>query len=372
MQLLSLQSQISAPVSTSLLAALQDIVSQVEIESRFCIRHPDYKPLELPSEAVERFEQLPIELQDKYLSLQLQNFLYGIYYNGFLKTALALEADSDSLALQQNLENNTFLGVDLEFYERLHQSNNGEGHFDSDWQVLRQESDGSLAVTKRDLILHIEPQRHLPPEVESVEIGDLVAIRLPKNRVQNGFYMAVGNAGFKNRDRSDTPEQTVRIYFNLSPEGAVAVMSSLTRELNAIPIPFTFKVLYNPPDYERHDSGVLYFDRRYYDAVCSVLQTVYAQERSHFKAEVPLFTKLLAPGLALAEEPDRPFSDRESFGTNRCQIVANGLVDAWQKKDNSPEGKMKAICQQFSLVGIELSRPYLNANSEDIYTPLNL
>jgi len=51
------------------------------------------------------------------------------------------------LALQQNLENNTLLGVDLGFYERLHESN-GKGYFDPGWQVLRQESDGSLQSQK--------------------------------------------------------------------------------------------------------------------------------------------------------------------------------------------------------------------------------
>jgi hypothetical protein len=30
---------------------------------------------------------------------------------------------------------------------------------------------------------------------------------------------------------------------------------------------------------------------------------------------------------------------------------------------------MNAILQQFSLLSIELQCPYLNANSEDIYTP---
>ncbi|NET15569.1 MAG: hypothetical protein F6K08_23405, partial [Okeania sp. SIO1H6] len=60
----------------------------------------------------------------------------------------------------------------------------------------------------------------------------------------------------------------------------------------------------------------------------------------------------------------------ESFGMNRCQIIANGLLTAWQQGDNSTEGKIKAILEQFSLLGIDLQRPYLNANSEDIYRKL--
>jgi len=105
--------------------------------------------------------------------------------------------------------------------------------------------------------------------------------------------MAVGDAG--PRSLSNSHPQTVRVYFNLSPEGAVAVMKHLTRQLNEATIPFTFKVLYNPSDYGRYDSGVLYFERSNYEAVRQVLQTVYA-EKSHFQSEVPLFTSCLHQG----------------------------------------------------------------------------
>lgn len=371
MQLLdSLQNQ-PPDTDEKLWASLQDIAKQLKIESNFCIRHPDYKPLELPVEAVERFGQLPTDLQHKYLSLQLKSFLYGIYYNGSLQSALAPNGNSDDLALHQNLENNTFLGVDLEFYERIHESNSGEGYFDRDWLVLREESDRSLAVNKGGLTLHIDRDRHLQVADPAV-IGDVVAIRLPKNRVQNGFYMAVGNAGLYKHSDSNSDSEVVRIYFNLSPEGAIAVMGSLTRQLNDINIPFMFKVLYNPSDYGRYDSGVLYFDRNEYCAVRSVLQKVYVEHQSHFHQSVPLFTKLLAPGLAVAEEPDQKFSEQESFGTNRCHIVANGLLEAREAGDESPASRIAAILKQFSLVGIELNRSHLNATSEDIYTPLFL
>ncbi|NEO67464.1 MAG: hypothetical protein F6J98_46805, partial [Moorea sp. SIO4G2] len=98
----------------------------------------------------------------------------------------------------------------------------------------------------------------------------------------------------------------------------------------------------------------------------------YTAHQSHVKQEVPLFTKFLAPGLGLAEEPDQKFADQESFGMNRCQIVANGLLEAHYKGDDSPEARVAAILQEFSLLEIELQQCYLNAKSEDIYTPLEL
>ena len=365
MQLLNpLQIQSSA-LSEPLQTSLQDIVNNLQIQSHFCINHPDYKPLELPPEAVSRFQQLPSDVQNKYLSLQLSNFLYGIYYNGSLKRALAFDGDTNNLALNQDLENNTYLGVDVVFYDRLHESNSGEGYYSSDWLVVKLETDGALAVHRGGLTLHIERDRHLQPKDQAANAGDSVAIKMPKNLVQNGFYMAVGNAGIQSQD-------IVRIYFNLSTEGAVAVMGSLTSELNAIAIPFSFKTLYNPKDYGRHDSAVLYFDKSKYEAVHPVLDQVYAEHQSHFQPEVPLFTKLIAPGLAIAEEPDCKFGEKESFGMNRCQIVANGLLSAWHQGDDSPAGRMASILQQFSLLEIDLQRPYLNAKSEDVYSELKL
>jgi len=369
MQLLnSPLSQVATNSTEQLLDTFQDIANNVQIESEFCVSHPDYKPLGFSRQVVERFKQMPSEFQNRYLSLQLRSFLYGIYYNGSLRTVLASDDNSVDLAVYQNLENNTYLGVNLEFYKRLHESNCGEGYFDSGWFVVRQECDGSLAVKKGSLILHIERTCHLQPTQATATVGDSVAIRMPRNLVQNGFYMAVGNAGSENS--SNLNVRKVRIYFNLSPEGAIAIMSAITRQLNKVGIPFTFKALYNPSSYGRYDSAVLYFERSNYEVVRQVVEQVYAENYSHFYAKVPLFTKFLAPGLALAEEPDHKFAAKESFGMNRCQIVANGLLDARAKGDQSPECWMASILQQFSQLGIDPSKPYLNANSQDTYTGL--
>ena len=89
---------------------LWDISNHVEIQSDFSIHHPGYKPLELPAETVSRFQHIPSELQQKYLSLRLQSFLYGVYYNGSMREALAIATEETNSTLQPNFENNTFLG----------------------------------------------------------------------------------------------------------------------------------------------------------------------------------------------------------------------------------------------------------------------
>ena len=358
------------PVSNQLLTSLEDMVCNIEIHSNFCICHPDYQAYTLLDETVTRFEKISAVLKHKYLGVLLRNFLYGIYYNGSLRTPLSLQSNSGSLAPHQNLENNSVLGIDRDFYERLHASNCSTGYFDPGWQVLLQNPDGTLAVTKGGLILHVENSFHLQPTVQYATISDFIDIRMPKNRVQNGFYVAVSNVGQERQHNRDGESGAARIYFHLTSEGAVAVMEILTEQLNKAAIPFTFKVLYNPSEYGRYDSGVLYFECRHYQVVREVLKAIYRANRLHFRTETPLFTKVLAPGMSLAEEPNSKFSARESFGMNRCQIVANGLMEAWLNGKNSPKERMDTISQNFCRLGIKLHRPYLNANSEDIYSAL--
>lgn len=353
-----------------MLTSLEDIVSNVQIESNFCIRHPNYQPFALPGSVAARFQQTPEALQHKYLSLLLRNFLYGIYYNGSLQNTLALNADLGAEVPYQNLENNTVLGIDVEFYQGIDHSNCGTGYFEPGWQVLRDEPDGSLAAIKDGLTLHLERSRHLAPDAATANVGDFVSIWMPRNRVENGFYVAVSNVGQERQGNPDSELKAAAISFNLTSEGASVVMESLTRQLNQTAIPFTFKVLYNPSEYGRYDSGMLYFQTRHYAAVRQVLQVVYAEHQSYFQQEIPLFTKFLAPGLSLAEEPVQQYAAQESFGMNRCQIIANGLLESGRGGDESTAVRMTSIQQQFSRLGIDLQRPYLNPNSEDIYSPL--
>jgi hypothetical protein len=354
-----------------LLNSLLDIASNIQIESNFCIRHPKYQPFALPAKIAERFRQNSPALQHKYLALLLRNFLHGIYYNGSLQTTLSLDSDASHNLAYKNLESHSILEIDWQFYEQLHTSNHGIGYFDPGWQVLRREPDGSIAVTKGGLTLYVEYNSNLEPSTQSAKVGEYINIWMPKNRLENGFYVAVSNVGQDLQVHPDANLGAGRIYFNVTPFGAIALMNRLTHQLNAAAIPFNFQVLHNPLAYGRYDSGVLSFEREDYPAVRKVLQAVYADYQSHFHKEIPLFTKFLAPGLGLAEEVSQKFAAQESFGMNRCQIVANALLEVWQQGNNSTHERMRAIELHFTRFGIDLQRPYLNPYSEDIYYELN-
>jgi hypothetical protein len=353
-----------------LVQTLQDIASYVQIESsKFRINHSDFPPIEIPMATVAQVKKMSQEVQDKCLNLQVLELIYHLYYEG----SLVREASQGVKTNDQILQKVASVGVDWEFYEQLDRNNQSKGWFHPNFRVLRQEADGSLAVEYDRVTVHIQRDRHLQLAEQLATVDDVVSILMPSSFIEKDLYIAIGEASHDAVSWKNYSNQKVLVYFNFSPEAAIAAMKCVTTRLNAIKEPFTFKVLYNPLNYRRYDSGILQFSRTSYELVRQVLQAIYAENKSHFQPQVPLFTKVLAPGIGLAEDldPEVQFRFRETFGQNRCQIVANALLEAHQNGDQSPEARMTAICKHFDLLGIDLERPYLNPNSEDIYTPLD-
>jgi HopA1 effector protein family len=352
---------------------LEDIATNLEIKDGFTIAHPRYRSLELPPELRAKIQSLSPDLQHKYLAWQLQSFLYGVYYNGSWQSILASSDAIDGANITKtDWENNSFLGMDAQFYDRLNTANRGVGFYDPDWQIMSQEDDGILKINKNELSLYIDRNSYLQPTEINATVGSRVSVKMPHNLIQNGFYVAVSNRGSFDRSLAPVDSQIVRFYFNITADGAVALMEALTVELNQANVPFNFKVLYNPTDYNRYDPGVLYIQRSYYQIVHLILERIYPQQQAYFRSAIPLFTKQIAPGLAIAEEPDRKFGEAESFGLNRCQIVANALIQANNQDDPTPANKLAAIVQNFDKMGINLEYPFLNSDAVDIYSVLKL
>ena len=144
-------------------------------------------------------------------------------------------------------------------------------------------------------------------------------------------------------------------------------MDYFTTHLNNAGIRFRFQVPYHPDNYQRNNSGVLCFDNRDYGKIISVVKAAYQENQCHFCSEIPLCSKYLALGLGFAEEPILNTSPLISFGIHRCQIIANALVDAWEKGKESSTSKLRIIRQYFAHLGLDLQYPYLNPHSQDMY-----
>jgi hypothetical protein len=189
--------------------------------------------------------------------------------------------------------------------------------------------------------------------------GALVSLRFPKSLpdISPGFYMAAGDTDMRSRE-------TVRLYWHVTPEGAVALIHRATSTLNAAGVPFRLKAVDDPVRYTRCDAAVLYIPADRYDAAAPLLSGVYAHVQGYMRSRVPAFTRALAPGLGLAEDP----GDGDSFGLHRCRLLADALVTAHEHGAHSVEDRAAAVFERFAAEGLDPDRPYLNPGSPDRYT----
>ncbi len=338
------------------------IVNNIEIAPDLTISHPDYPPLPLDPDLSSRYSQVPIELQTKFLTTRVRNYLYDLYFTGSLLPISTLETtDRKVLPIKNNLVN----GVDLDFFRRLDRSNTSRGYLDPDWQIVAETEDRELVVLKDGLHLHIDRQRHVPPNFHQATIDDLIPVFLPHNLVGIDTYIMVGNLGSPEPEPTDVEGSSplLRVYFNVSPDGAVAIAEQLTNELNRLEIPFQLGVLHNPTEFYRYDAATLYLDRANYLSIQPYLVKLYRAYQSEFASTIPIFTKPLAPGLGIAEEP----ISTDSFGFHRCELVATGLVSAFFQGQTTTTDRLKSIETAWDNAQIDRSHPYLNPTATDCY-----
>lgn len=248
--------------------------------------------------------------------------------------------------------------------QALSQANQGEGYWSQDWQIQSNSSlaEPAVVVQRRGLSLQVAPHEYQPAIASNSETTK-VAVRYPKEfwGMSPGHYMALSDVELCPKSLADL----VRIYWNVTPEGAVPLMATITRMLNQAEIPFRFKVLNNPSQFiSRCDVAVLYFDRENFRAIAELLQqSIYLEVAPYLEPGTPALTKILAPGIGLAEEP----GNGKSFGLHRCGILADGLIQAHEQGLTDVGDRMVALNAHCRRMGLSLETPYLQVDSPDQY-----
>src|ERR1700730_4737295 len=185
----------------------------------------------------------------------------------------------------------------LGFVQMLSDANHGADHFDPGWYVLST-SGKSVMIMKDGLRLtaHLSDFRSDEPIIQGVT----VSLRTAKEcfGMTPGFYLAIGSAPGAVRGSAET---LVRLYWNVTPAGAIRVVDELTRLLNNRNISFRLKALRDPSTYHRCDAVVLYCSKADLFSVWDALTEISQHVRDHLKTGVPSMTKRLAPGFGLAE-----------------------------------------------------------------------
>jgi Lanthionine synthetase C-like protein/HopA1 effector protein family len=245
--------------------------------------------------------------------------------------------------------------------QELATANCGTGRWSDGWEV-RMVRDDEVTVRREGLELRARPQEYWVPPGGQIVPGARLRLRLPHESLQAspGFYVAFSNKELPPGDS----RSLVRLYWNLDARGVVRFMREATALLNEANLPFNLKVLHDPALCFRCDAGVVYVDKTDYDAVSQILATIYPEIATSLKPETPAFTKPLAPGVGLAEDPGKG----ESFGSHRCRLLADGMIRAYEQRKKSQGAKLEVVARRFEEEGISLEEPYLNPGSSDVYS----
>ncbi|HKG58817.1 MAG TPA: T3SS effector HopA1 family protein [Pyrinomonadaceae bacterium] len=246
-----------------------------------------------------------------------------------------------------------------DFGTRLSAANHGRDMWLPGWRVLQIRPGGVITVTQHERIRFAKAGDYAMTFAEDVGlcIGCGVTLRLRKESfgLQEATYCALGHESPSPEEESDV----LRVYFNAPEEAAISIVELVTKYFNEWSVPFTLKIMLRPQDRDRSDATVLYLPKNYYRHFVQLLS-----ELPVLRKEVPLFTKPLLGGIGLAESP----VGAESFGLNRCRLIAEGIVNAWLNGHQEPTPRLLAVEQRFASEGLSLAQPYLNPGSNDSYS----
>ena len=174
-----------------------------------------------------------------------------------------------------------------------------------------------------------------------------------------GHYIVLG------RPMSDPRHgRQLRFYWNVEAEAAATFLAAIGSGLDRRRIPFQAKVPADPRGFGRADCGVLYLDDEEAAAAVDVVQSVHAALSSGLRPATPLFARRLAPGLAWAEGPP----GGESFGMQRCRLVAEGLVLAFEGGARTAAARIRAVLERMKGYGLDLDAVERNPGAHYPYS----
>jgi HopA1 effector protein family len=251
---------------------------------------------------------------------------------------------------------------DANFARRLTEANTSRERWDTDWMIYQLGANGQVFVRKGERERIAMPGTFISDFVmgQALQIGASVRLRAPREAtgLQPGYYFAFGET----LDEVAEQLSLVRFYFHCAAENAAPLLAALSSALNRFQVPFQVKAPISPALYGRTDAVVLYVAARFFAIVARIASSV--REHTALDLTVPLFTKQLWPGIGVAVEP----GTGESFGSHRCRLCAEGIVDAWREGKQDAAARLKAAAARFATAGLDITRPYLGPGWVDLFS----
>jgi hypothetical protein len=247
--------------------------------------------------------------------------------------------------------------------QALSSANMTRERWDYGWKVYQVNPTGGVFAQKGTQTRMFWPGEFMLFENPGIpaQAGAWARVFLAKEdvRTQPGFYVVHSEIAPSFEDQASF----VRFYWNIEPEASPALVRAVSERFNRLSVPFQFKTLRSRASYARSDGAVLYVGRRYYGVAARLAAEVYGIVKDHLRSDVPLFSKRLAPGVSLAEDP----SNGESFGTARCRLMGESVWNAYQKHLQSDRARMAELATAFEANGWNADLPHLSFSSVDLY-----
>jgi HopA1 effector protein family len=335
---------------------LQYLAQHLSIDPNFTVRLPDGPEFTAVAQIVQRLQASSRDLQASFLQDHLRTFLLDRYFSRSL----------ESNTTNEDFANDNGGSIHSAFYQSLEQANPCLGYYDWFWTIEEILAEDWIGVVKDGLHLQMPGTHIYPPDVR--EVGEAVAIAMPKNLLTVDRYMMVSDRG--------RPQNApfANIYFHLPAAVATLLLTRLANGLNQAEVPFEVAMLIDEAAYPRSDAAILRIDRSAYAIAEPVLRSVDLElaldSATAGIASIPLGTKLLAPGVAVAEVATL----EQDFGSLFWGAVAKGLAGAWGDELELEEQRWQSIQTELAAVGIDIACPHIittqqsvpNSN-EDIY-----
>jgi HopA1 effector protein family len=242
------------------------------------------------------------------------------------------------------------MSADPKLAAALSQANSGRGGWELGWTVERLDGEEAVVANSRLRVrVRVGDCRALGGAIRR---GAAVSVRMPNElpALSPGFFTVVSDAA----DLA-TAESIVRVYWNITPAGAPALVGTLSSRLNSERVPFRLKVADHPFRLDRCDAAILYLRGDVFREMHDALRTVATTLAAQLRPQIPAFTLELAPGVALAED----YGSGESFGVRRCALLADGIVRAYAQDITRADARLDAVAARFADDGVRIDAPYL-------------
>jgi hypothetical protein len=253
--------------------------------------------------------------------------------------------------------------ADHPLMEALSAANMTRERWEHGWTIAQVLPQGQIMARKGNVQRSLWPGTYLSKDgpAAMLRAGAEISIFYPKESrsLQTGFYYAFG----------ETPEDDThgfgltRLYWNVSFDGAPTLLRLITSRMNRFHVPFRLKFATSRSQYDRTDVAVVYLAKRFFRITAQLMLDVHPEIADSLDDAVPLFSKRVAKGLGVAEDP----GTGESFGQSRCQRLAESVWNCHLRGEQLPSARWNEFRRLLKQSGIDPQHPHLNAGSVDWY-----